>query len=58
MASAANAVKKVRKSVTNDQARLSTDTFKLRDKITGLQKRHDLFFAELQKVGIVKQDAQ
>jgi hypothetical protein len=58
MASAANAVKKVQKSVKDDQAKLSTDALELRDKIANLQKRQDLFFAELQKAEIVKKDAK
>ena len=54
MAGAAHAVKKVQKSVKDDKAMLSTDALELREKITGLQKRQELFFAELQKAGIVK----
>jgi hypothetical protein len=58
MASAASAVKKVQKSVKDDKAMLSTDALELRDKIADLQKRHDLFFAELKKAGVVKSEAK
>lgn len=58
MARAASAVKKVQKSVKDDKTMLSADALELRNEIAVLQKRHDLFFAELQKAGIVKKDAE
>jgi hypothetical protein len=58
MARAASAVKKVQKSVKEDKTLLSTDALALRNEIAALQKRHDIFFAELQKAGIVKKDAE
>jgi len=51
-------VKQVQKSVKENKAILSTDAIELRDRIANLQKRHELFFVELQKAGIVKKDAE
>ncbi|HEY1719052.1 MAG TPA: hypothetical protein VGH42_12265 [Verrucomicrobiae bacterium] len=54
MANTAAAVKKVQKSIKDDQTKLATDALELHGKITELQKRHESFFAELKKSGIVK----
>ena len=58
MARAAGAVKKVQKSVKNDKVMLRSDALELRDTIADLQKRHDLFFGELKRSGVVEDEAK
>jgi hypothetical protein len=54
MANTAAAVKKVQKSIKDDQTKLAADALALQGKIAELQKRYEYFFAELKKSGVVK----